>query len=798
MLRNYLKIAFRNLLKNRLNSVINLFGLTIGLTCFILIFLYIRYEMSYDGHFSNAEQIYRVAQIHKGDVYKGSDRSALSPAPLAPTLKEEFPEVLVSTTINVREELLSHGETIFYEDGLYADENLFDVFSFPVLDGIAKEALVDPSTIILSQSLAKKYFGDDSPIGKTILLENDLSLTVKGVIENNPATQHFNFDFITSWKNLPFYDEEDVWYSNTSWYSHNYYTYILLSENADFKNFESKLSVLESRYIADRFPGAIKPQWFLQPLTSIHLHSQINDEIGINSDIRYIYLFASIAIIILLLAIVNYVNLATAQASKRGKEVGVRKVIGSSKYQLRLQFFMESLLFAGISFVLALCLLDIILPVFNETFNLTIPFSFSLEGPFLILMLLGVLLVSLLSGWYPALVLSSVNPTVAIKGGILKHFKVGVNLRNVLVVGQFTAAIVLAVVSVIIYQQLQYIQNKKLGYNRDSILYISYKGDEYFDKTELIRAELMKHPQVEKVSFSSYLPIDLDSQTTVDNWEDNENQSSIFIYRNYIDSDYIDLFEMEMIEGKDFSPQELRDSIGNAFILNESAVKALGWTTAVNKKFNGGKVIGVVKDFHFQPFDLTIEPLFMTNRDRRNSQRGKIAIKVRMDDLNKTLADIEATMKVITPQTPLEYHFLDESYSQLYYAERRTSNVMNIFTILALLIACVGLFGLATNHVLQRTKEIGVRKVLGASRLNIINLLSFGFVKLVAISIMIAFPIAWWGGSHWLMEFAYRINLNWISFLLVGLATMGLAFLTISLQSLKAASANPVDSLKVE
>ncbi len=798
MLQNYVKIAIRNLLKNRVNSVINISGLTIGLTAFILICLYIRYELSYDDHFKDAHQIYRVAQIHKGDVYKGSDRSAVSPAPLGPTMKEEFPEIEATTTLHIQEQLLTRDEHTFYENGLFANEFLFDVFSFSVIEGEGEIALQDPASILLTRSTAKKYFGETSPINQTITLGNERLLTVKGVVEDNPANQHFTFDYITSWKNLPFYDEQDVWYSNTSWYSHNYYTYVLVSPTTHIKTLESKLATLGRHYDGERFPNGIKPQWFLQALPSIHLHSQINEEIGTTSDIRYIYLFASIAFIILLLACINYVNLSTAQSPRRAKEVGVRKVLGSDQKQLRMQFLSESMLFALISLGLAMGLLNVLLPPFNQVLELAIPFDFLSDGLFWIFLLLGVLLIGLLSGWYPALILSAVAPITAFKGLFLKQLKNGLHLRNALVVGQFAAAIILAIGSIVIYQQLQYIQKKKLGYNRDRVIYIPYRGAEYYEKTAVIRSELMNHPQIENVSFTTYLPLDLNSQTTVEKWEGNSNQNSLFIYRNYIDASFLDLFEIETVEGREFTTENRQDSINNGIILNESAVKALGWKTAVGKQFQRGKVIGVVKDFHFQTFDLAIEPLFMAYRNQNNSRQGNIAIKVKMENINNTLAHVQGVMKKAVPNIPFEYRFMDASYDQLYRAEKRISQVLNIFTVLALAIACVGLFGLVTDHVLQRTKEIGIRKVLGASVFNIIHLLSRDFVKLVAFALLIAVPIAWWGARQWLKEFAYRIDIHWQIFALAGLLTMGLAVVTISLQSLRAATANPVDALRDE
>ncbi len=793
MFKHNLIVSLRNLKRRSFYTGINIAGMTIGMTCFMLIALYIQYELSYDVQHEKADQIYRVAQIQEGNDFRGTDRFALAPMPLAPTLKAEFPEVQAATTLQVREALLSNEEQVFYERGLFSDEYVFDVFTYPIKEGVGKEALEDPNAIILTESLAKKYFGEESPIGKTLLFENDRLLTIKGIVEDMPKNQHFTFDYITSFKNLP-------WYQNDigAWNSNNYRAYVVLPEGYDYKELEAKLPLLDHKYLKNKFHGAqIKPIFFLQPLKEIHLHSQINFEISANSDVRYIYLSTSIAFIILLLASINYMNLTTAGSAKRVKEVGTRKVLGAKRGQLVSQFMAESILITLFSFGMAIGLAYLLLPAFNQLMNQQIPFTLGSNRIVLLGMLSAAVLLGGLSGLYPALLSSVITPVNALKGGWFKNRKDGAFLSNTLVVGQFTAVIVLAIGSLVIYQQLQYIQNKKLGYNRDQVIYVPYRQVDFYEKTAIIRTELLKHPQLEKVSFAANMLLNVSSARPVNNWEGNNNEQSIRFFRNYIDYDFIDLVEIALVEGRNFSPEHPTDSTG--IILNESAVKAMGWESAVGKAFNGRQVIGVVKDFHFQPFDLTIEPLYLVLRTKDDSfYYGNIVIKAKMDDLDNTVAHIHKTLKSILPQIPIEHRIMDESYDQLYRSEKRIGTVLNIFTLIALFIACMGLFGLVSHNILQRTKEIGIRKVLGASISNIVSIISKDFLKLVMLSVVIAVPIAWWIMSKWLQDFAYRIDMDWWLFALIGLLAIGVAFLTVSTQAIKAAVANPVDSLKEE
>jgi len=789
MIRNYIVIAWRNLVRNKAATAINFFGLTTGMTCFALIAFYIQYELSYDTQHEKFDRIYRVAQIQKGNSFRGTDRFARSPLPFAQTVMQEFPEVEVASALQVQEMSLESDGRVFLETGLFADEHLFDVFTFPLIAGNGKEALKQANSIILTESLARKYFGGKDPMGKILHFQNDRLLTVRGIVKDVPKNQHFTFQCIASIKNLPFY-------KNDGWNSNEYLTYLVLPENYDYKDLEKKFVSL-NKYLGAYDRAPFRPEFFLQPLRDIHLHSNINFEIGANSDIRYIWLSVAIALIILLLASINYINLTTAVFSLRAKEVGVRKVLGVQKGQLVLQFLCESFLLTTISFVLALALVNVVLTSFNQLFDLSIPFSI-MGHPWVVIGMLAIcLLIGCLSGLYPGLFMSALLPVKALRGSLLKGDNKGSLLRNILVVGQFTSSIILGIGSIIIFQQLEFIQTKKLGYNREHVVYLQYNNVDISGKIETIRTELLRNPQIEKVSFPTYMPLNMISENVVDNWEGNSGQEKLWIYCNYVDPDFLDLFEIQLAQGRNFSAEYSSDA-SNSYILNETAVKALGWKSALGKQFRYGTVIGVVKDFHFQPLDLTIKPLFLVSRSTANFDQDNIAVKIRMEEVGKTIAFIQQTVRNQLPHVFSECRFMETDYDSLYKSERRFGQLFNLFTVLALTIACMGLFGLVSHHVLQRTKEIGIRKVLGSTTAGIVHLVSKDFLKLVTISVVIASPIAWWAMLQWLQEFAYKIEIEWWVFVLSGLGAVGIALLTVSAQSIKAASANPVDSLRSE
>ncbi len=799
MFNSYFKIAWRNLFKHKLYALINVSGMTIGMTSFILLALYIQYELSYDKQHEKSDRIYRIAEDMNGYIFKGTSQFACASVPVALSTKTDIPEVESVTILRTTSDLFNKDGQVLSEDGLYTDTSFFDIFNFPVIEGDPKSALKDKNAIILTAKMAKQFFGNNSPIGKEMEGRDKKRMTVKAVIEDVPANHHFKFNYLTSLENSSWYvNDKKEW----NWSASNYWSYILLKEGADFQNVETAMKPYGEKAAAElaALDYAIKPRWFLQPLTDIHLHSHMNYELEANSDIRYLYLSASIAFIILCLALINYMNLATARSSQRAKEVGMRKVLGAKRGQLVSQFMAESLLLTLFSFGLGIGLARFILPFFNQLMGLEIPFNLYENSFFLMGMGAVALLLGGLSGLYPAILSAAIAPINALKGSWFKNRKDGAFLRNFLVVGQFTAAIVLATSSLVIYQQLQFIQNKKLGYKRDQIVYVPYQQQAVFDKTSTIRTELLKHPKIDKVTIPVILPIDNIGQVIEHKWEGNTTKEELLIYNNFVDYDFLDLFEIDLLTGRNFSPTFPTDS-SESYILNESAIKKLGWdnASAIGKTFANGKIIGVIKDFHFLRLDLAIEPLYLKFLDKRTSSYfGNIVIKMNMEDSENTIAYIQNTLKTVLPELPFQHRYLDESFNQLYQAEKRFGAAFNIFTLIALFIACIGLFGLVTHSILLRTKEIGIRKVLGASVGNLVGMVSKDFLKLVILSAAIAAPVAWWSMNTWLQDFAYRIELHWWGFVVVGLTAILIAFLTIGSQSLKAALSNPVDAIKSE
>lgn len=797
MFRSHWKIAWRSLLKNKRYAALNLTGMTVGLTCFLLIVMYIQYESSYDQQHTKSDRIYRVVQRQKGNMFQGTDEFALSPCVMVPKLLEDFPEVETGTTISFANILFLDEQEAQYETGLFADSAFFTVFDHEVLYGNLEGALRDKEEVVLTQRMAEKYFGEENPVGQTMAMDDDQLATVRAVIATPPKNQHFDFDYVTALENYgPYPDDAERW----KWVSNNYRAYVVLPEGYDHKELTEKMAYLGdvAKPFYDRF--SFSPEYFLQPITDIHLRSRMNMETSTNSSINYLYLAGAIAIVILLLALINYINLTTARATQRYREVGVRKTLGARRTQLVGQFFTESLIIVGISLLLAVGLSVYLLPGFNEFMGVEIGLEWLGSSQLLLGALALLALLVLGAGLYPALLSSIATPVQAIRGITFQSAGKRSWLGKSMVVGQFVAAIILASSSIVIYQQLQFIQDKNLGYNRDQIVFIPYRDQDVLEKGNTFRTELLTHPGIEKVTFSSQVPLETENQGIARTWEGNVDKLEVPIYRNWIDYSYLDLYEMEIVAGRNFSPDQPTDKT-NAYLLNESAVEALGWAepaAAVGKQFEEGQVIGVVRDFHFQPFDLAIEPMFLRIQNEYTSRYGAISVKIRGDQQEAALAHLKESLGEILPTIPYDLRYLDESYNLMYQAETRFGEAFVLFTGLAIFIACLGLLGLVTHQVQQRTKEIGIRKVLGASVGQILQLISASFLWQVVLATLIAAPLAWYGMHLWLQGFAYRITLGpWI-FVVVGAFTVLIAFVTISTQSLRAALANPVQAIKTE
>jgi putative ABC transport system permease protein len=809
MLRNYFKIAWRHLAKNKLHASINIVGLAIGLATCLLISVFVLDELSYDRFHQNADHIVRV--VLRGSINGGEPLGEANVMPpVAPTLRASFPEI--QRTLRLRDNgfpRLTYGEKTFREDRFaYADSTLFEVFTLPLLKGDPKTALVQPNSVVITQKTAQRYFGGADPMGKVLTLEGQTPFNVTGVMANVPRNSHFHFDLFASMASLP---EA----TSTNWLQSNFFTYLLLREGTDARALESKLPhVVEEHMLPplEKMLGASQAEirqkgtqlgLFLQPLTDIHLRSDLKPqtELEPGGDIRYVYLFGAIALFVLLLACINFMNLSTAGATNRAKEVGIRKVLGSARGSLVNQFLAESALLTALSLVLAVGMVRFLLPLVNTLSGKELTLATE-QAPIYLLSLLGLgILVSVLAGGYPAFFLSSFRPIAVLKGGTMATGTNRGRLRSGLVVFQFLVSICLIIGTAVVYQQLRFIQTIRLGYDKEQVLVLDGTGA--LGKNEdVFRRQLMRDSRVVNVSQSGYLPSDRYHTGLIAMQPDRSEAQLTRMAFFGIDERYLPTLGMKLVAGRNFSLDFPSDSTG--VLINETAARLFGWTKnpigrmLTHPSVREGdrtrlyRVIGVVRDFHFRSLHEQIAPAVMVLGD--NS--GALILKTRTDDLAGLLASLKTKWAAFQPGEPFEYSFLDESYQDSYAAERRTGAILALFAGLTIFVACLGLFGLATFTAEQRTKEIGVRKVLGASVASIVGLLSKEFLQLVFLALLLAAPVAWYAMSQWLQNFAYKITIGWWVFAGAGLLAMTTALLTVSVQAIRAARANPVESLR--
>ena len=794
MFKNYFKITWRSLLKQKLYSSINIGGLAVGLTCFMLIFLYVQHEFSYDLFYENADRIHRVYQKRTGGDYLGKGYSAVTPAILATTLAEEFPEVTHATTLRSTTALLGHDESHFWESGLVGDRHLFDVFPFPFITGNPKTALEKAESIVLTESLAKKIFGDENPIGQSLIYENGITYEITGVIENPPITSSFKLSFIASIQSNRQYIRD---MKGERWDNNGFHTFFTLAERAHPFALQDKLLPLFKKYRGHDDTHPFEFTYFVQPLSELHLETKANHDIGLKGNPQYISLFSLIGVVVLLLACVNYMNLAVARSVKRAREVGLRKVAGAKRWQLMGQFIGESVLIAFLALLLALGLTHFSLPAFGNILERPIELNL-IENVFLLPgLLLLVIIVGVLSGSYPAFFMSSLRPVQVLKGKIDGKLS-GLKVQQWLIVGQYATSIILIISSLIIYRQFQFIQQKELGYDREHIVTVPVKGNKLRGHVDVLKNEWLSHPGIVSVTASTNLPTKITWRTTINDDEGSSKEDNLAIYEIYVDYDFLDVFGIDLTAERNFSP-DLKTDLNEGYIINETAAKALGWTPeeAIGKQFthDGTKtVIGVVNDFHMHTMHMAVEPLMIALTDQ---YIGYISVKVLPENLTTILTSLETSIKKYSPY-PFEYKFLDDQFDQLYKADLRFGKIFGFFTVLSILIASMGLFGLAAFTAGQRTKEIGIRKVLGASVPGIVSILAIDFLKMVLFGFVFAIPVAWYVMSQWLQDFAYRITIEWWMFVLAGVFAMVIAVFTISSQSFKAAVSNPVDALKNE
>ncbi len=810
MIRNYIKTAYRSLLKNKGFTILNVLGLSLGLASCLLIIFYVVDELSYDRYNTKADRIYRVNE----DLKLGENNVlyAVCMPPLAQTLKSEFP--YVENTVRIKNAGSRHvkkgTESILENNMAFADPSLFDVFTLPMISGSPKTALAEPNSVVLTESTAKKYFNSTAVSGKTLTFDDKDFYKVTGVIKDIPRTSHFNFDFFISMST--FADSR-----SDQWLRSDYNTYVLFKDAADRKRLEAALPAFLNKYSGPQMQSQLKMSsaafeksgsYFrlnLTALTDIHLKSNRTGELGPNSTVQYVYIFSAIALFILLIACVNFMNLSTARSANRAREVGVRKVLGSPRKYLVFQFLTESILITLVATLIAFFAAAVLLPAFNQLSGKNMVINGQMLAWLIPALLCIILIVGSLAGAYPALFLSAFQPINVLKGKLSAGFKGG-GLRSFLVVMQFSISIFLIVGTLVIHNQLNYIQSKDLGYNRNQVLVVQ-NTFELNNQAEVFKKEVKQLPGVINAALTGFLPTSNERRSRSIFYKDAslDQKKSIFPETWEVDEDYISTLDMKMVAGRNFSSQMLTDSSG--IIINEAAAKFMGLNTPVDKimyRSRGGQqtmsnmtqyhIIGVVKDFNFSSLRDVVSPMVLV----MGHNTGALSVRMDAKNIPALLSQIRNKWSGLSPGVQMNFSFMDQDFDASYRTEQRTGAVSIVFTSLALIIACLGLFGLAAYAAEQRNKEIGIRKVLGASVSAITAMLSFDFIKLVLIAMLIALPAGWYLMNKWLQEFAYRVNIQWWVLVLAGLTAVFIAFVTIGFQAIKAAMSNPVNSLKTE
>lgn len=795
MLRNYIKIAFRNLAKNKVYSVINITGLALGMAVVILISLLVYDEYSYDRFHKNFKSIYRLAEIQKQN--DGLHKVVVTPGPLAEALKNDFNEIEQTLRVGKQGGLLQNGNQRLETDILAVDPSFFTIFDFKLISGSTNKLFLNPDEIVLTEKSAAILFGENwqqkNVIGSIVTLNSfqTFSLKVVGVAQNLPTNSHIQSEVFLPFKLLEKYDEWSM-----KWGSNSYHTYLKLNPKISQEAFDQKIASALKKYNNDA-----DTKLYLQPLSDIYLQSKFDFQTdwGKRSDILYVYLFASIGLIVLLIAIFNFVNLATARASQRLKDVGVRKMAGAGRTTLICQFLFEALLVVLLATGAAFVLASQTLPLLNQLAEkqLSLPL---ISGSFWLLIGAFVFLMTLFSGLFPALALSSLMPAKILKGELLNQSASG--FKKTLVVVQFSMSVVLIICTITIYQQLAFIQHKNLGFDKDHLMYFRLKG-EAKGKALVVKNEVSKLSSVESISATTNNLVNVMNESNIE-WEGQPQNVNFYVTQINTDPDFLTTIGAKVVSGRNFSnaiARDTSDKIGT-YLLNETAVRKMGWnnTTALGKKVKfwglGGEVVGVVKDFHFRPLSVSIEPFIFRNRPKEFY--FNLLIKTKASNTKRAIEEVSNILAKYEPNSPISYGFVNQDLDKLYFNDQRVGKIIFIFSILTIIISCLGLFGLVTYTTQQRVKEIGIRKVLGASIINVTTLLTKDFLKLVFVAIVIASPIAYYLVGAWLQDFAYHIAISWKIFALAGIMALLIALLTVGYQAIKTALINPAKSLKTE
>jgi len=786
MIRNYIKSLLRFLYKHKTYSLNNILGLSIGIASVVIIYLWILDELSFDTFHPNYERIYRFVQtVHNEDL---EFKIAVSPAVMPPTFEEKFPEIIETARFRpeTREVLVSHGNKKFYETKVaYADKEIFSLFSFRFLSGSAENPFPDVNSVLLTDRIAKKYFGDADATGQFITINEDQVFSVSGVVENIPLNSHLKFDILCNFDIL----KSDSYYYSESWYDQNFYGYALLQEGTDIGVLSKKFT----EFMKENYQFESTDFW-LQPLSDVHLRSDFDIDLYSHSEPKeqYILIFALVGIFILMIAVFNYINLSTARSTRRALEVGIRKVHGACRIQLFGQFMSESYLFILISYLLAMLIVELVIPSFNQLTGKELSMNY-MDPSFTLGMVFLVIFTGFISGAYPSLFLSSFNPVRIIKGDI----KAGPSFfRRILVFIQFFIAVFMITCTGIIYKQLKDIQNRNIGLDKDLVLYSRINGEMY-NNFPSFKRELKNYPGIEHITYCSQLPTYTVASTSAVDWEGREEETSMIIHQYIVDHDYIPLFGIELSEGRNFDLNHPSDS--GDFILNEAAIRHMGLKDPVGKRFQlwnrQGKIIGVMKDFHFKSLHKKVEPLCLR---LARTVSGYIFLKIKPDNIAGTLKQVRKVWDVHNPQFPMALEFLDNKYEKLYQSEEKLRSLFTLFALLAVFLSLLGLIGLTSFLTEKRTKEIGIRKAMGSSPLKIMTLFSWDTLKWILLSSLVAWPVAWWFMTRWLQEFAYRTEINpWI-FVAAAILVLIIAILSISYQVIRTAKINPAVSLKYE
>ena len=790
MIRNYFKIAWRNLLHNKTFSLINIFGLALGMTCSLLIMLWLKDELNKDKFHANTKRLYRVMenQYYVGDISTFES----SPGILAENIVKDIPEIEMASQVLWEEEpLFTVGDKFDKEKGRYVQKDFLRMFSFKLQKGNPATALARPDAVVIAKKLADKYFKGEDPIGKMIKIDGKDNVIVTGVLEDIPELSSLKFDFLMSY---------DIWFKKNDWAkewgNNGPRCVVLLKENTSVDKVNAKIK----NYIKTKNKDS-NVELFLQNYGESYLYSKWDNAKQAGGRIEYVRTFSVVAIVILLIACINFMNLATARSLRRAREIGVRKVVGAGKRQLIAQFIGESMFVSFLAILISLLIVALILPSFNELTekHLTI----DLTNPSFLLILLGLtVFTGVISGSYPALFMSTLKPIVVLKG-ILK-FKAGATyFRKGLVVFQFALSIILILGMIVVYRQINFIHNKNLGFGKEDLLYIPLEGG--LSKNYMaFREELQKKPGIKNVTSAQHNPLQVGSSTQGVRWPGKDTTQLILFSSNPINYDYIKTMGIQLIAGRDFDPSYSLDT--NNYLINEAAARKIGYKDPVGKELtmwgDKGTIIGLMKDFHHNSLHVPIEPLILRLYKQSwigdGGFWGHVIIRTEKGKTREALASMETTFKKFNAGFPFKYYFTDDEIKNNYKAEHTVSKLSRYFAFLAIFISCLGLFGLVTFTAEQKTKEIGIRKVLGASVSGIVGMLSKDFLKLVLIATVIAFPVAWWMMHKWFLDFEYRIDIGWWVFVVAGITALLIALLTISFQSIKAAIANPVKSLRTE